>query len=286
MDEVRSMTQQAHVGRDLTPDAWPDRARVGGALSFGFYGETSWLYRGERSSVAMSRGDYGARVGVPRTLDLLDRYDVLALFFMPAVNGQLHPEAVDAILAKGRQEVGVHGWIHERVQDLSEDEDREVVTKSFDYWTERLGESLAGIRMPSWHFFQNSLGIIRDIGFIYDSSLIGDDRPYEMCVEGEATGLVELPIEWLLDDHPFQKIDPARSVRSSIHPGAVREICRDEFATAAEEGTFFLLTMHPKTIGHRALLRMIERLIQEMGDTSGVWIATHEAIARYVLSST
>ena len=282
LDAVRKVTQQAHAGRDLTPRTWPDGAQVAVALSFDFDGETSWLYRGERSPAAMSRGDYGARVGLPRVLALLDRYDVPASFFVPAVNGQLHPEAVDAILSTGRHEIGVHGWIHERVQDLTEGQERELLTRSFDYWKERVGRPPSGIRTPSWDFSAHSLSIIRDLGFIYDSSLMGDDRPYELCVEGGPTGLVELPVEWLLDDHPFLQIDPARGTRSFIHPNAVLEIWRAEFTAALEEGTMFLLTMHPQVIGHRSRLAMLEQLIREIRDTPDSWFATHESIARYV----
>jgi peptidoglycan/xylan/chitin deacetylase (PgdA/CDA1 family) len=245
LDEVQGVTLQAHAGRDLTPCEWPDGARVAVALSFDFDGETSWLYREERSPAAMSRGDYGSRVGLPRILSLLDRHDVPASFFVPAVNGQLHPESVDAILASGRHEIGVHGWIYERVQDLTEDQERELLTKAFEFWKGRLDRSPAGIRTPSWDFSPHTLSIIRDLGFVYDSSLIGDDRPYELCVNDEPTGLVELPVEWLLDDHPFFQIDPARGTRSFIHPNAVLEIWRDEFECAVEERTMFLLTMHP-----------------------------------------
>jgi peptidoglycan/xylan/chitin deacetylase (PgdA/CDA1 family) len=165
------------------------------ALSFDFDGETSWLYRGEHSPASMSRGDYGARVGVPRILSLLDRYDVPATFFVPAVNGELHPEAIDAILASGRHEIGVHGWIQERVQDLTPDQERELLTKAFAFWEARLDQPPAGIRTPSWDFTAHTLAIIRDLGFVYDSSLMGDDRPYELCANGEPTGVVELPVE-------------------------------------------------------------------------------------------
>jgi peptidoglycan/xylan/chitin deacetylase (PgdA/CDA1 family) len=282
LDEIRAVTGKAEAGRDLTPDRWPGDAKVAVALSFDFDGETSWLYRGERSPAAMSRGSYGARVGVPRILDLLDRYDVPASFFVPAINGQLHPDAIDAILAKGRHEIGVHGWIHERAQDLTAEQERELLTRSFDYWQGRTGEPPAGIRTPSWDFTPHTLQIISDLGFVYDSSLMGDDRPYELCTDGEPTGIVELPVEWLLDDHPYLQIDPVRGVRAAIDPEAVLGVWRAEFAAALSEQTLFLLTMHPQVIGHRSRLAMLETLIQEIRDTEGVWFGTHEEVARFV----
>jgi hypothetical protein len=36
--------------------------------------------------------------------------------------------------------------------------------------------------------------------------MMADDRPYELIAEGQKTGLVELPVEWILDDWPFFQI--------------------------------------------------------------------------------
>ncbi|MDA0708761.1 MAG: polysaccharide deacetylase [bacterium] len=281
-EQIRKITTQAHAGADLTPRVWPTGARAAVALSFDFDGETSWLYRGGRSPAAMSRGEYGARVGVHRILSLLARHEVPATFFVPAVNGQLHPDAIDAILQSGRHEIGVHGWIHERGQDLTAEVERELLTRAFDYWRTRVGHNPAGIRTPSWDFTAHTLGIIKDLGFIYDSSLMGDDRPYELCVDNIPTGIVELPVEWLLDDHPFLQIDPTNGSRSTMHPGALLEIWRSEFQMAYEERTLFLLTMHPQVIGHRSRLKMLETLVEEIRSTPGIWFATHEAVAQVV----
>jgi len=282
LEQVQKVTTQAHAGVDLTPQVWPNGARVAVALSFDFDAETSWLYRGAHSPAGMSRGAYGARVGIYRILSLLARREVPATFFVPAVNGQLHPEAIDAILESGQHEIGVHGWIHERGQDLTGEKERELLSKAFEFWRSRTGRAPAGIRTPSWDFTAHTLGIIRDLGFVYDSSLMSDDRPYELCIDHEPTGIVELPVEWLLDDHPFLQIDPTQGTRSFMDLNALLEIWRAEFQMAYEERTLFLLTMHPQVIGHRSRLKMLDILIQEIKNTPEVWFATHEAVAQFV----
>ena len=283
LEQIQAVTRRVHAGKDLTPAHWPNGAQVAVALSFDFDAETGWLRRGQRSPAAMSRGAYGARVGIPRILSLLDRYDLPATFFIPAVAAQLHPQAVDAILARERHEIGVHGWVHELAQELTGEEERELSERAFNFWRARLGKPPAGIRTPSWDFTPHTLGIIRELGFVYDSSLMADDRPYELDADGTPTGIVELPVEWLLDDHPFFQIDPTQGSRSYIHPDAVYRIWQDEFKMACREKTLFLLTMHPQVIGHRARLSMLERLVEHLRGTPGVWFATHEAVANYVL---
>jgi hypothetical protein len=116
----------------------------------------------------------------------------------------------------------------------------------------------------------------------YDSSMMADDRPYLLLSEGAPTGLVELPVEWILDDWPYFQLDWAEGQNSMRNANDVFSIWRDEFDVAYDEGTMFILTMHPQVIGHRYRIKMLDRLVQHMKSKPGVWFATHEQIARFV----
>jgi peptidoglycan/xylan/chitin deacetylase (PgdA/CDA1 family) len=139
-----------------------------------------------------------------------------------------------------------------------------------------------GIRTPSWDFSPATAKLIRELGLLYDSSLMADDRPYEILEEGKPTGVIELPVEWLLDDYPYFGFDRYTSVRPHIAPADVLDIWTAEFDKAREEGTLFVLTMHPKYIGHRSRIAMLEKLIEHIVACKSGWFATHEDIARYV----
>jgi peptidoglycan/xylan/chitin deacetylase (PgdA/CDA1 family) len=281
-DQVNTIVNAVRAGKDLTPPVWPDGAKVAVALSFDFDAETNALRDGQYSPGGLSQGDYAARVAVPRILALLDKYRIPASFFVPAVTALLHPAQIKAIMAKGRHEVGLHGWIHERNSLLSEDDERMLMKKSFDTLKEMTGKAPVGIRTPSWDFSASTLKLIRELGLLYDSSLMADDRPYEILESGKPTGVVELPVEWLLDDYPYFGFERFTDVRPHITPNEVFEIWAAEFDKAYEEGTLFVLTMHPKYIGHRSRILMLEKLIQHILERKNVWFATHEAIAQYV----
>lgn len=282
MDQVSAIVNAVRAGKDLTPLAWPEGAKVAVALSFDFDAETNALRDGQYSPGLLSQGEYPARVSVPRILALLDKYRIPASFFVPAVTVLLHPVEIKAIVAAGRHEVGLHGWIHERNSLLTEAEERECMKKSFDTLKKMTGKAPVGIRTPSWDFSASTLKLIRELGLLYDSSLMADDRPYEILEHGKLTGVVELPVEWLLDDYPYFGFDRYTSVRPHIPPSDVLEIWAAEFDKAYEEGTLFVLTMHPKYIGHRSRIMMLEKLIQHILAHENVWFATHEAVARYV----
>src|SRR5690242_11217132 len=116
LSRIEAITNHVCAGRDLTPQNWPGDARVAVALSFDVDAETYSLYTGNVSPQQLSRGDYGPRVGLPRILRVLSKYQVPASFFIPAVSAQLHPAAVEELIINSplKHEIGLHGWIHER----------------------------------------------------------------------------------------------------------------------------------------------------------------------------
>jgi peptidoglycan/xylan/chitin deacetylase (PgdA/CDA1 family) len=280
--QVRSIVSAVRAGKDLTPASWPEGAKVAVALSFDFDAETNSLRDGQYSPGGLSQGEYAARAAIARILALLDKYRIPASFFVPAVTALLHPGEIKSIAVKGRHEIGMHGWIHERNSLLSEAEERELMKKSYDTLKERTGKAPAGIRTPSWDFSSSTLKLIRELGLLYDSSLMADDRPYEILADGKPSGVVELPVEWLLDDYPYFGFERYSSVRPHITPNEVFDIWAAEFDLAYREGTLFVLTMHPKIIGHRSRILMLEKLIEYILTRKNVWFATHEDIARYV----
>jgi peptidoglycan/xylan/chitin deacetylase (PgdA/CDA1 family) len=280
-EEWRSAVERVRAGESLLPAEWPEGARVAVALSFDFDNETPSLRDNQTSPSLMSNGQYGSRRGLPRVLDLLRRYDVPSSFFIPAVSALLYPDDVRRIVEAGH-EVGVHGWIHERNSMLAREDEKRLLEKAAETLTRLTGKRPAGIRTPSWDYSPNTLDIIEEMGFLYDSSLMADDGPYELLSAGRATGIVELPVEWILDDAPYFNMSRFGNLRPHTTPDEVYTIWKAEFDVAYEEGGLFLLTTHPHIVGHRSRIAMLERLVQHMRQRPGVWFATHEQVARYV----
>jgi peptidoglycan/xylan/chitin deacetylase (PgdA/CDA1 family) len=277
----RQAVNKVRAGRSLTPARWPNSAQVAVALSFDVDQETLSLRDGKTSPALLAQGEYGSRAGIPRILKLLARYSIPASFYIPAVAALLHPDDVRCIAAAGH-EVGLHGWIHERNSNLAEADERDLTYRAADVLSRLAEKPPVGLRTASWDFSAATLKIIREMGLLYDSSLMGDDEPYELLEDGEPTGVVELPVEWIKDDYPYFGMDRLSPIRPHTAPSLVGEIWRREFDGAYVEKGLFLLTMHPHIIGHRSRMSVLEELIQHMRAHSGVWFATHEHIARHI----
>ncbi len=279
----REHVERVRAGRSLAPARWPGGARVAVALSFDSDHETISLRANETSPGKLSQGEYGARAGVPRIMNLLAGNDIPATFFVPAVCALLRPDEIKSYVDAGH-EVGIHGWIHERNVLLDEPAERDLARRAYDTLARIAGVPPVGIRTPSWDFSHHTLAISRELGLEYDSSLMADDEPYEIVAEGTPTGMVEIPVEWIRDDAPYFTMDRFTGTRPYTAPRQVLTIWRDEFDAAYREGGLFQLTMHPHVIGHRSRLAVLAELVEHIAGHDGVWFATHAEIARYVLN--
>lgn len=276
----RGIVEHVRAGRSLRPKTWKDGATCAVALSFDSDHESGELREGGSSPGRLSQGEYGARVAIPRILKLLGRYGIPASFYVPAVIASLHPEEQRQVVGEGH-EIAIHGWIHERNSTLPEAAERELQMRSCDTLEQIAGVRPVGIRTPSWDFSPHTLAITREMGLLYDSSLMADDDCYELLLDNEPTGVVELPVEWIRDDAVYFNMNRNLSLRPYTAPSAVLEIFRAEFDAAYAEGGLFQLTMHPHISGHRSRIWLLEELIRHIAGHPGIWFATHADVARY-----
>lgn len=276
----RKLVNQVRAGRAFRPQKWKNGARCAFALSFDADHETNELRDGGKSIGRMAWGEYGTRVGVPRILKLLKKYDVPSTFYVPAVAALLHPDEQKQVIAEGH-EIGIHGWIHELNSVLPYEAERDLMLRSADALEKITGVRAVGLRTPSWDFSPNTLRIEKDMGLLYDSSLMADEDCYELLLDGEPTGVVELPVEWVRDDAVYFMMHRFQSLRPHTPPEAVLDIFRREFESAYEEGGIFQLTTHPHIIGYRSRIWIIEELIRMAKAKGDVWFATHADVVRY-----
>lgn len=277
----RGVVDRVRAGRRLEAPAWPDGAEVAVALSFNSDHETIPLRNAETHPGKLSMGEYGARVGVPRILRLLDHHRVPVTFFVPAVSALLHPEEIPACVAAGH-EIALHGWIHEWNTVLDRATERDLLQRSIAVLEQLSGSRPTGIRTPSWDFSEHTLDLIREAQLTYNSSLMADDEPYELLSAGEATGIIEIPVEWIRDDAPYLTMDRHTGIRPYMAPRQLLQIWIDEFDRARQQRGLFQLTMHPHLMGHRSRIVILEQLLEHINAAGGAWFATHDEVARLV----
>jgi peptidoglycan/xylan/chitin deacetylase (PgdA/CDA1 family) len=276
----RKIARRVSAGRSFAPDVWPGNAPFAAAISFDSDHETNDLREGGKSINKLSIGEYGARRGIGRIVSILEKANVPASFFVPAVSALLHPEQQALAVLKGH-EVGLHGWIHELNTKLPPNAERDLLMRSADVLEKITGARPRGLRTPSWDFSDDTLRIAREMGLLYDSSLMADDDCYELLLDGAPTGVMELPVQWVRDDAVYFGMDRFSGLRPYTPPRNVVDIFLDELKAAREERGIFQVTMHPHIIGVRSRIWILQEIIDRAKDL-GAWFATHAQIVEYV----
>ena len=258
---------------------WRDGAQCAVMLTFDLDAETLWLAgsleRRERIGL-LSQGAYGARVGVPLILHTLRRYELKATFFVPGWVAEHHPDVVAAIVDQGH-EIGHHGYLHESVTELSSEEERAVLERGIEALRRVTGIVPRGYRSPSWELTTRTLQLLEEYGFRYSSNLMSHFLPWQH----PDTRLIELPVQWLLDDAPFFLFRTGPGSRP-IQPAQVAfQAWAEEFQGIYRFGGLFNLTMHPQLIGRPGRILMLERLLEHLLSYPRVWFATGQELAEY-----
>ena len=279
---MRSNEAGAVSGRFLPPPrfAWPDGRRCAAMLCFDVDGETTALSEDlqlARRRTLMSQCEYGPRIGVPRLLGLLDHLAVPATFFIPGYIAEHHPRMVEAVVAHGH-EVGLHGYLHEKLVMLSEPEEEAILVRSIALLERLTGTRPTGYRAPWFETNPWTADLLARHGLSYCASEMGDDVPYT-----HPNGLVEIPGQWMLEDwEQFAfNADPAW--------GSVPENCAKvfdlwwrEFEAMHDFGCCFVLTLHPWLSGRPSRVRLLEDLVGAMQTKGDVWFARGRELADYV----
>ncbi|MEM9431929.1 MAG: polysaccharide deacetylase [Pseudomonadota bacterium] len=266
------------------PVPWPNGAKVAVAITFDMDADSLiHIEKGPRgrahlSTVSMLR--YGPEIALPRILEGYRRRGLRQTFFIPAWCIEQHPKTVEAILADGH-EIGFHGYIHEAPNALPPEEERYWMQRSIEVIERFTGQRPRGNRSPLYNMSEETPGFLAAEGFLYDSSLMGDDVPYVLAPpEGE---LVELPVSWATDDWPpyVHSID-LDYMFQVMAPDRAMEVFMAEFeAMRRAGGGLWIGVWHPFVSGRLSRWQRIERMIDEMAATGEVWFATLEEIAAH-----
>jgi len=259
----------------------PDSPRLTVALTFDHDAISDSVRRGD-PPVKFSHAEFGPRVGLPRIIDLLEREGIAATWFVPGHSLETFTDNTQAIIGGGH-ELACHGWFHEDFSELSAEEQAAVLGRSVEAVRRVSGAPPKGFRAPYWALGRESLDLVVEAGFQYDSSLMADDyRPYRVrqndvhSVErgttfGTEGPLIEVPVYWTLDDWPL--FEPGDNGRDGMRPPSqVLEIWLAElrYAHANAPGGLLTVTMHPECIGRGHRMAMLEQFIAECRKLDGV----------------
>ncbi|RJE84963.1 polysaccharide deacetylase family protein [Paracoccus onubensis] len=262
---------------------WPEGKRSAACFSVDVDAEAPYLWA-HRAGLPPHLGQleqrhFGPREGIWRILDMLDRVGIKGSFYVPSVVAELHPELLPALCERGH-EIGLHGHLHELVAEITDDQFQLALDRSLDVFKAQTGMVPCGFRSPAWEMTPAMITALKSRGLRYDSSLMGYDHPYEIG------GLVQVPVQWQIDDAIYFKFQGGGADRWPPEPArAVEAGWRDEFEAGRDFGQLFTITVHPWVSGRAQRVAMLERVLTHIAVQDDVWFATASRIAEWHLTA-
>ncbi len=264
---------------------WPVGTTAAAAFCFDLDAESAILSFAPSASSRMSvmtHQSYGPLVGVPRLLTLLGRLGIKATFFVPGYTALRYPDTVRAIAADGH-EIAHHGFLHEPLGEADEASEIKYLESGLAALEEVAGVRPVGYRAPMWELNYRSPGLLAERGFLYDSSLMDGDSPYELHTGKGSSSIVEIPIHWALDDWEQYCYLPNLFDQGLIEsPQKCHEMWSLEFEATTREGGCFVLTAHPFLSGRPSRAAALSQVMEQAVNAPQVWVATMGEIARHV----
>ncbi len=265
-------------------------------LTFDFDGISGFIARGQTSPGWISRGEFGPRVGAPRLIALLKKYDVRSSWYVPGHTIETFPDAVGKVVDAGH-EIGHHGWKHVPPASLAREEEEAELVRANEAIRRISGQYARGYRSPSWDLSPHSVELMLRHGFAYDSSMMGNDyTPYyarqgdvieleKPAVIGKASPLVEMPIHWSTDDSPhFEFVRTAANIRQGLmKAGDVLDNWINDFLYLRDTMEWGVLTYtcHPFISGRGHRIMMLERLIRRLKDEGAIFQTVDETVREF-----
>jgi peptidoglycan/xylan/chitin deacetylase (PgdA/CDA1 family) len=273
---------RADVNHDVE---WPSGMRSCLFLSFDFDAESAW-FDGDpndwRNEVTVSHGGFGARVGVPKTLELLSGLGLSATFFVPGWVAEAHTGTCEAILKAGH-EIGHHGGFHIMPSLDDEKTSLEELDRGFETLRRRLGVRPIGYRAPCGENFGVYLEYLSERGIRYSSSWRDDVFPYRHVLDCGKPGPVELPANYFFDDWSHGLIKG--SGRNLVAREQVLSMWMDELEETHDWGGLTTTIFHPQVSGRPSRFRILREFLERALRIDGLWIANGAQICNHLETS-
>lgn len=266
------------------PIPWPDGARCAVAMTWDMDADSAfnWYNRDTADTLVATQSwvRYDPLIAIPRLVEQFARLELRQTFFVPGWVIEKYPVQIDMLLKNGH-EIALHGYLHERSNELGKEDEHYWLRRAVDAYVKHVGKRPRGWRAPSFAFSKYSLPFLLEHGFEYDSSLMGDDIPYELR-DGRGS-LLEFPVDWTLDDFPhYAHSRDFRFMMPISSPQKAMEVFRAEFDAAWEFGALWITVWHPFLSGRLARFNAVLGFLGHMRSKGDVWFARLDQVCDHV----
>jgi len=265
------------------PIHWPNDARVAFYVGLNiehFYLDrpSTSLFEATASLVpdALNYGwrDYGARVGIWRLIESLDRHGIRASVLLNSDVGERYPRIIEAgrrrnwaWLAHGKTNSTLH-------TSLTPEEERTTLAEIVDTIEKATGQRPHGWMGPGLTETFQTPALLAELGLSYVLDWTNDDQPYRLNVPG----MLSIPYTVELND---LGVFMAKGFTGPDFLRMFKDHFDQLYADSSDSGRVMALALHPFVIGQPSRHRYLDQALEYVATHPGVWLTTSDEIAEH-----
>lgn len=278
----------AHAAESPRRAYWPDGARLVISISMQFEAGAQDaqatapgfppLPPQYADTIVPSWYAYGMREGIPRLLDLWDRYGVKVTSHMVGRAVELQPQLAREVVERGHEASG-HGQTWTPQYAMSPDEERAAYLASIASLHAATGTRPLGFNAFWMRQTPQTLSILQSLGFIYHIDDLQADEPLLRRVNGQP--FVVVP-------YTARNNDIVRYDSPALTASAFAQELKSEFdvlyAEAAQRRRLMSISTHDRISGQPAKTQALAEFIAYAQRHPGVVFWRKDQIARWILT--
>lgn len=218
--------------------------------------------------------EYGARIGIFRVFEVLDRHGLTATVAANAGALERYPALVAECRRRG-WEFAAHGTHATRMVSsaMGEDEQRALIAESVAVVERATGQRPEGWISQDFGQSPQTPQLLAEAGMRYLADWPNDDQPYRMTT---TPPILVIPCQSELDD---VQLLWHRRVLTPRYPALVEEAAS---VLCGEGGRSLQLGIHPWLIGMPHRIRYLDEALRRLGRLGAVWTTTLGGIAGHL----
>lgn len=217
--------------------------------------------------------DYGARVGIWRTMEILDRYGVRASVLLNSMVAEHNPQIIRAGVERNWVWLA-HGTTNSNLHTgLELNEERKILTEIVDTIETATGRRPQGWMGPGLTETHNTPALLAELGLSYVLDWTNDDQPYRLNVPG----MISVPYTVELND---LLIFP-RGITGSEFVQMIKDQYDVLRAESEHSGRVMPLALHPFVIGQAFRAKYLDEALGFLASQPDIWLTTSDEIAAH-----
>jgi peptidoglycan/xylan/chitin deacetylase (PgdA/CDA1 family) len=239
------------------------------------------------ADLASPKAQFGAREGLERIREALDRFGLKATVATPAVMARIQAHTLRELTQEGH-EIAAEGFRHEDVTAMSraDEADRIAMTTSvLSDLTGRRPEGWFSLPRPGDPFAGGTISpytmdLLIEAGYAYFGNGLADDIPHHWVTDAVSRrSILAMPYYYHYDDQ-FFLLFPSKGTGLE-HADSLFRNWRAEFDAQYRRGRHFHMTLHPYAVGFGHRVRLLETFLHYVSGFTGVWNATASEVVAH-----